>query len=306
MPHRVFRFVLLLLCALAALAVRPAHAGIFGKDTRDVCMEKYSSFAPTIFLAGFYYQICETLTEPEPKIENKMFFAPVPKPRECVDYAPAGKYITPHQLGICRIDRWKMRQKWAKCRIAEKESPDVQTDRAIELVLSGQDSSECGPWAPVIDPNAASDSCVWPVCPFWSLSPAVPSAIDKFAMRTISNATSESNHVQCADVKSTVAAMLALYDADKAGYKNSADYATLKKKLDNLPYPELPCPHDVAPEEAPAAAPPVEALPAEISPAQPETPVLNAPSSALPPDAPVEVPADAQPSALPVVPPAAP
>jgi hypothetical protein len=278
-----FAFMFLFLCVPAASGCRPAQAGIFGKDTRDECLEKYAHFAPTIFLSSFYYQICEMLSEPEPRIENKMFFAPIPKPPDCAGYSPSAHYITPHELGICRIDRWKLRQKWAKCRLAKKESPDAQTDRAVELVLSGQDSSECGPWAPLIGPAPVPDACVWPVCPFWSLSPSVPSAIDKFALHQNEIVHSDSNLRQCAEVRETVNAMLALYDADRTAYKSSADYAVLKKRLDNLPYPELPCPAGEpaeAPSDAPAAAPPV-----------------------VPSEMPAPMPTDAQPSALPVIPP---
>jgi hypothetical protein len=142
------------------------------------------------------------------------------------------------------MDRWALRQKWAKCRLEKMESPDAQTDHAVDLVISGDDPSECGPYAENIQLRSGTDGCIWPLCPFWSLTSSTGAA-NAFAMHTKEgpDAFDETARL-CADVRETVNAMIPLYEADPKGYKSGDSYKELKKNLDNLPYPELPCPPD--------------------------------------------------------------
>ncbi len=181
-------------------------------------------------------------------METTILLAPILKPKECDNYAPPGHYITPTDLEKCQMDRWTLRQKWAKCRLAKQDLPEAQTDHAVDIVVTGDDSSECGPYADKIQLRTGTDGCIWPLCPFWSLGSS-PGVANAFAMHTdegpSADALGETARL-CADIKNTVNAMIPLYDADPKGYKDSDGYKALRQTLDNLPYPELPCPKDDA------------------------------------------------------------
>ena len=237
--------ILFILCMLAGVPARPADASLLDMfDGRKACIEKHVATAPTIFLSGFYQQVCDIAVEPEPVMQTTILLAPILKPKECANYAPPGHYITPTDLEKCQVDRWALRQKWAKCRLEKQEPPDAQTDHAVDLVISGDDPSECGPYAEKIQLRSGTDGCLWPLCPFWSLNSST-GAVNSFAMHTKEgpDAFDESARL-CADIRETVNAMIPLYEADPKGYKSGDSYKVLKQNLDNLPYPELPCPPD--------------------------------------------------------------
>jgi len=216
-PRRFSESACLLGVLLVLAAAFPARAGLLGINLRKECMDTYVTGQPIVFLTGYYYELCRIRIEQEPKKENGFFLTPILKPKECEKYGAPGKFITPTDLEICRDDRWKARQKWVKCRLEAQETPEEKTDHAVELVISGGDSSKCGPYADKIMPRSGTDSCVWPICPFWTLMPNSTGSAEAFSLHAAEDIPGDSSAALCADIKDTVNDMIALYDADHDG-----------------------------------------------------------------------------------------